>query len=524
VSSAFVIDFHSKLQPDPNDQSAALLRAILLTLNQSAIPGETPVVPPVQEPPPNEIVAATGLLYASLLISLLAAFIAMLGKQWLNRYLRREGGSMIERCGDRQRKCNGLQKWPFHFFVEGLPVMLQVALLLLACGLSRYMASINTSIAGVLIVLTALGVLFYVGIVIAGTSSYDCPFQTPASGTLRSLWAKIGPYLTPASLPIIIILRNLGEIVQCHMFRIAIRLPHIDIRRHFRSLLERVQLGILHIGLGLPRTGLNIRRGLLHSPLPTIQENSHPANYQGVVPWLTPKDLATIQMTSINDARRVSWILRNITDPEALDAAVRLAGTIRWFEDGSDSEPPYDIIVSTFQTCFDANRVLYPGSRDRAYYSGRAILWIHALAACRSEEFSRSFPLPGTGSTTLYYDRDLRQLLWVFAAQTAAGRFMYLLNTRRGHTPSHSQWISNALLHLSWANRTALDFNFIHDHMDFDFIHDHMDVKGKTTASMDAVLNRLLTWCIFLGSPVEEEVLKVQDKSCEITCFFSPDC
>ena len=72
-------------------------------------------------------------------MSLLAAFVAMLGKQWLNRYLRHAGGSMIERCGDRQRKFDGLNKWPFRLFIESLPIMLQIALVLLTCGLSRYM-------------------------------------------------------------------------------------------------------------------------------------------------------------------------------------------------------------------------------------------------------------------------------------------------------------------------------------------------------------------------------------------------
>ncbi|KAF9779229.1 hypothetical protein BJ322DRAFT_1013612, partial [Thelephora terrestris] len=181
VSSAFVIDIYSKLQPDPNDQTVALLRAILLTLNSSAIPNEVPTVPTAPENPPGEIVTATALLFASLLISLLAAFIAMLGKQWLNRYLRHAGGSTIERCGDRQLKCDGLRKWPFHIFIESLPVMLQAALLLLACGLCRYMASINIPIAAVLIGLTSLGVLFYVGIIVTGAYSYACPFQTPAS-------------------------------------------------------------------------------------------------------------------------------------------------------------------------------------------------------------------------------------------------------------------------------------------------------------------------------------------------------
>jgi len=130
-------------------------------------------------------------MYASLLISLLAAFVAMLGKQWLNRYLRNSGGSMIERCGDRQRKCDGLEKWPLHFFVESLPMMLQVALLLLACGLCRHMWSINTSVAYTLITLTSIGAVFYITIVIAGTSSYACPFQTPVSIALRSPWKKV---------------------------------------------------------------------------------------------------------------------------------------------------------------------------------------------------------------------------------------------------------------------------------------------------------------------------------------------
>jgi hypothetical protein len=123
-------------------------------------------------------------------MSLLAAFVAMLGKQWLNRYLRRAGGSMVDRCADRQRKIDGLERWPFRLFIESLPVMLQIALLLLSCGLSQYVWSVNISVARVVISFTVLGVIFYLGIVIAGISSYECPFQTPASTTLRALRNK----------------------------------------------------------------------------------------------------------------------------------------------------------------------------------------------------------------------------------------------------------------------------------------------------------------------------------------------
>ena len=137
--------------------------------------------------PSVEVIATSNLLYASLLMSLLAVFVAMLGKQWLNGYLRHTGGSTIERCGDRQRKFDGLERWPFCLFIESLPIILQIALFLHTCGLSRYMWSVNMSVANVVISFTAIGILFYIGIVVAGASSYGCPFQTPASMALRYL-------------------------------------------------------------------------------------------------------------------------------------------------------------------------------------------------------------------------------------------------------------------------------------------------------------------------------------------------
>jgi len=403
-------------------------------------------------------------MYASLMISLLAAFVAMLGKQWLNRYLRNSGGSMIERCGDRQRKFNGLEKWPLHFFVESLPVMLQAALLFLACGLCRHMWTINASVACTLVSLTGLGVGFYVAIVIAGMSSYACPFQTPASAALRDLWKKV-------------------------QYRI------VSLTARCTRVLSRTR--------GMWKQGVRSVLRRQHVPTITPLEN---IEVQGSEPWMTPKDLATIRRTNTDDALCVSWILRNITDPEALDAAVRLAGTIRWFDDGVNVDPSYDLIVSTFKACFDLTGKLYPGSRDRAYYSGRAMVWIHTLAMCKSEEFGNTFPLPDTKCVALGLDHDLKHLLRVNRPTSSEFRINPLLSIRPEHTPSHSQWNSNVLLHLVWANKTTLNRPRI-----------RRQARGvhetKVTLPLDAALNRLLTWCIVLGSPVEEEALKIQDKS-----------
>ena len=95
----------------------------------------------------------------------------------------------------------------------------------------------------------------------------------------------------------------------------------------------------------------------------------------------------------------MSWILRNSTDPEALDAAIRLSGLIRWFDEGTDANLPYDLIVSTMR-CFYSTEKLYLESRERAYYSGRAVIWIRILTGCKSEEFPSTFPPPDVEYTT----------------------------------------------------------------------------------------------------------------------------
>ena len=471
VSSTFVTNVQPKLQPDPNEQSAALLRAILLTLNQSAIPGETPTVPPAQEDPPSEIVTATCLMYASFLISLLAAFVAMLAKQWINRYLRTSRGSMIERCRDRQRKFDGIEKWSLHLFVTNLLSTLQVSLLLLVYGLCQYMWSINTPVASVLIGFAISGVGFYVATVIAGTLSYASPFQTPVSTLLR-IYQKI------------------------------IRRKILSTIIYYKRVFSRTRK-TRNRGVRSPRRRQSLP---MTTPLKTIQV------YQSE-PWLKPEVLDIIRRTNINDLQCVSWIIRYITDPEALDAAIRLAGTIRWFDDGINISPPYDLIVSVFEACFDSTRTLYPESRDRAYYSGQAIVWIHTLAMRKSEELARSFPLPSAKYTTRARDPDLEHLLQANRMVWNANYCIeWLLRINPDHTPSHSRRVSNLLLHYSWTNQTKLDHGHILDCVSATH-------ETETTIPLNAILNRLLVWCIFLGLHVEKEVLEIQDKLYDISCF-----
>ena len=494
-------------------------------------------------------------MYASLLISLLAAFVAMLGKQWLNRYLRNAGGSMIERCGDRQRKFDGLQKWPFHLFIESLPMMLQVALLLLACGLCRHVASINTFVAGVLIALTTLGVLFYLVIVVSGTSSYACPFQTPASTALRNLWKKIRPQTDllagPAAAGFYVFrvlssntLHPLWKGIVCPIVFAVHRLNQVTVQiiMNFNLWIRVTFRPRLHVHRPSPAISLEEIREDSHIP-PVSNSSFHsnnlsshgtnpltinadpphhstnspsqettsssqgtPASTPGnAKPWLVREGLTAIQKTNAKDVRCVSWILRNITDPEALDAAIRFAGTIRWFEDGIDVEAPYHVIVSTFHSCLDSTGIVYPGSRDRAYFSAQAILWIHIRAMCVSGEFAGGFPLPSTRHH-ISYDLDLNLLLRMYEVVGSPVLSAYRSVFMELNSPAYMRWASNAFLHFCWTkqeNPDALGPVFGH--------YDVAEVPWDTIP-LDATLNLFLVWSIHLGRPIEEEMLRIQDK------------
>jgi hypothetical protein len=454
-------------------------------------------------------------------MSLLAAFVAMLGKQWLNRYLRHTGGSMVERCADRQRKIDGLEKWPFRLFIESLPVMLQIALLLLSCGLSRYVWSVNTSVARVVISFTVLGVIFYLVIVVAGASSYKCPFQTPASATLRALRGQRTTQRLLASLSPPMVLsfvygawRDVRQGFASHI-RAAVMNPRSwgisppNISGMATNVGHQTILLFLHVdrafGNAKQRLVQVLRRCKRAVLLPIAHEDADHQLHalQSRDGLLVPvRNIADLRKWNADNARCVCWVIRNITDPEAIDSAIRLAGTIRWFDGDVDVDPPFEFIVSILEACFDSAKKLYSGMSDRAYFSGRAILRINKGAELGSREFASKYPvpiLPGyKGYDTGGVNGDLSRVLYWFARGFLCGT---LDPSSLGSTLTHSMWISN--LHV---DITRTGFN----------------PPARITLSRTENItplgyatdaNTILSWFISLGGPVKEETFWADDKS-----------
>ena len=163
--------------------TTAYMQVLIHAVNGSLFPGADPSAITWTRPP--KIVAVQSLLYASLAASLFAASLAMLGRQWISRYLRNRGGSAADKSRDRQRKLDGLERWHFVLIVESLPVMLQFAVLSLGCALSRYLWKISPTVAGFVLAFTLLGVASYAFFTLAATFSYNCPYQTPLSILIR---------------------------------------------------------------------------------------------------------------------------------------------------------------------------------------------------------------------------------------------------------------------------------------------------------------------------------------------------
>ena len=193
VTSTFIAQVQPQLQPDPNSDTAALLRVLINKIDNTTFGGNVPTVPEWSGPPPTAV-QVQAILYASLVASLLSAFLAMLGKQWLNRYASIDmRGSAIQRSQHRQRKFDGTVTWGFEFVMESLPLMLQGALFLLCWALSLYLWGIDAIVASVVLGVTLIGVIFYAFIVVAGTASVSCPYQTPLARILRYLIRHILP-------------------------------------------------------------------------------------------------------------------------------------------------------------------------------------------------------------------------------------------------------------------------------------------------------------------------------------------
>ncbi|KAF9646017.1 hypothetical protein BDM02DRAFT_3076221, partial [Thelephora ganbajun] len=153
VTAQVITQIIPQLQPNSVDLTNVLLLRILQ--QNTSFDGTDPLAPVSNIP--TSVVRAQAILFASLSITLIVAFIAMLAKQWILYYARASTwGNIVDRGKERQAKFVGLQKWGLYLIMESLPIMLQVAFLLFGAALVVYLWDLDISAADVVLVVTSI--------------------------------------------------------------------------------------------------------------------------------------------------------------------------------------------------------------------------------------------------------------------------------------------------------------------------------------------------------------------------------
>ena len=406
-----------------------VLLEMLLNATTGTLPAGSAASIPRWSGPDPTIVQVQCVFYATLCATLLAAFLAMLGKQWLTHYKRNETrGSIADRSRVRERKLTGLVAWRFHAVMESLPLILQFALLLLGFALSRYLWEVNRSVSSVVVGFTCFGFLFYLFIVTASVFSPDCPFQTPFSLLIRPVIAFVTTRW-----------------------------------RDPRKALRRAQHP--------PQPELEQTQP--EPPPPdNVADQGHEPKADITIPFPQPVVPLFVQENDPEgdrlDARCIDRLFELSTDTDVIISIMDFIPEITWHS-GIKTIPLkriYDILIG----CFDfsgARPIVIPKSRDLAYLSAKAFVHIELQRRCvtQYEERGRdSWKVLCSGHRLLSShdcspDSNLATaLLMVDLTLGYNDGFPW---KESNMTPPHHAWMSHMFLYHAWHQGPEAVIDFV---------------------------------------------------------------
>jgi hypothetical protein len=183
--SAFLIFIITKLQPDSADISKNILLQISLQLSNSSVPAYV-------EPPftvSSDMAAVNVLLFASLALILIDAYLAMLAKTWLRDFDRawRSSNVLEERARAREMRLQGLERWKLAEVVALLPLLTQASLVLFGVALLVLLFNLHRPAAYVTFVILAAAFCFYVCVTVISALDTTAPFTSAVSRALQAL-------------------------------------------------------------------------------------------------------------------------------------------------------------------------------------------------------------------------------------------------------------------------------------------------------------------------------------------------
>ena len=311
-------------QPNPSDLTNVLLLRLLQ--QNDSFGGSDPLAPVSNVS--SSVVRAQSILFASLAVTLLAAFITILGRQWVLHYKETSyWGITADEDTGYQVKYVGLRRRGLHFIMESLPFLLQLALLLFGIGLTVYLWDLDLPSAEVILAVTCIECVFYTCTTVIATVRRDYPFQTPVSILLSE------------------ILRRTKKI----RFK------------QLLALLRRRTVGLIR------------RETIPHEVAGDIYNERHHVKLSNPAFWrqdpLFPSPIPKDPLASVG-----AWLLENPTNmTDIIAAATAVAAefsNLQWLSLPPSPEP-LDRLYAVYMDCFDAPKLDIP-TRLKALQSAAA--------------------------------------------------------------------------------------------------------------------------------------------------------
>ncbi|CAE6394954.1 hypothetical protein ACGC1H_000233 [Rhizoctonia solani] len=184
ILAAFLVETVQLLQPDPAETSLELLLALAQSQRRIEVGAPDTLLPPIETTPFEPSGSArlvNALWFSALAISLGAAMVAILAKEWLGAFTSYRTRDPYQYTLERQARFRSLESWAMLPIIDFLPTLLNFSLLLFALGLIIQLWTLDYVVAGVVTVLTALVGLSYGGFTILGAAVDTCPYKSRLS-------------------------------------------------------------------------------------------------------------------------------------------------------------------------------------------------------------------------------------------------------------------------------------------------------------------------------------------------------
>ncbi|KAG9039673.1 hypothetical protein FS837_000941 [Tulasnella sp. UAMH 9824] len=184
VNSAFLALTLPEMSADPADDTNVLLFHLVTGGGRNITSMDD--LPSGSFSPASGMFSINILFSLSLTLALLAAFLAVLGQQWLVYYRKRSGGGADAQRWEQLRRYLGAKRWRLEAILDDiLPSLLQLGLVIFCIAFALYLRTLSPWVCYAVAIPMGLALACILFLAISAAVDLWCPFKSPLSRALQ---------------------------------------------------------------------------------------------------------------------------------------------------------------------------------------------------------------------------------------------------------------------------------------------------------------------------------------------------